>query len=301
MLPKSIRISALLALGSLMIPFAGSLQAQDEDAPKIRISFGDEEAAATETAPAELPTAAPSTEATATEGEPTLSKEEQLFLVYGWYLGSQSNLHLLDMTEMEKRAFIYGLNKAMQAEGLGEGWEQALPPMQQLLASRIQPKMQKYAEEIAAASVQIFEELKTKEGVEKTASGLHYKIESEGTGDFPQDGEIVFANFVSLLVDGSIIDSSSSKGRPGQFVLSDKSIPGLVEGLKLVREGGIIDLWIPSELAFGDKASPNIPANSALLFKLEVLKSLTEEELQAEVAKAQEAAAAAQAAEQAAE
>jgi|GEM_PF-1457671 len=276
MLPKHLRYFSLLALGSLL-PFAANLNAQDEDsAPTIRLrAFGDQEIEEESDAQAPSPAEATSTET----AESQMTDEQKLFLIYGWYLGSERNMHMLDMSDDERKAFVYGLTLAMDGQGIWEDWRSAMPVMQQMLASRIQPKMEAYAKEIARISTELFPKLDKDETVKKTASGLYYRIDSEGTGDFPQDGDLVMANFISQLPDGSVIDTSESKGRPGQFMVTEDTMPGLVEGLKMVREGGIINLWVPPALAYGDQGRGIIPGNSAIFFRIEMLSILDPEEI----------------------
>ncbi len=107
-------------------------------------------------------------------------------------------------------------------------------------------------------------------GVKKTASGLLYKVENAGTGDAPKDSDTVVVNYKGTLADGTEFDNSYKRGEPLSFRL-DGVIPGWTEGLKQIKKGGKITLVIPPELAYGKAGVPGIPANSTLIFDVELL------------------------------
>lgn len=110
-----------------------------------------------------------------------------------------------------------------------------------------------------------------KDSVKTTASGLQYKIIKEGTGKIPADTSTVTVNYRGKLIDGTIFDESYSRGEPTTFQLN-QVIRGWTEGLKLMKEGGKIELYIPSELAYGDRpAGQLIQPGSALIFEVELI------------------------------
>jgi FKBP-type peptidyl-prolyl cis-trans isomerase FklB len=115
------------------------------------------------------------------------------------------------------------------------------------------------------------EENRKKEGVKVTASGLQYKVIKEGTGDSPTSSDEVEVHYVGKLIDGTIFDSSRERGTPVTFPVSGV-IPGWTEGLQLMKPGSIFNFYIPSDLAYGDKATGPIPPSSVLLFEVELLK-----------------------------
>lgn len=106
--------------------------------------------------------------------------------------------------------------------------------------------------------------------MKKTASGLLYKVENAGTGDAPKDSDTVVVNYKGTLADGTEFDNSYKRGEPLSFRL-DGVIPGWTEGLKQIKKGGKITLVIPPELAYGKAGVPGIPANSTLIFDVELL------------------------------
>lgn len=107
-------------------------------------------------------------------------------------------------------------------------------------------------------------------GVKKTESGLLYQVEKPGTGAAPKDSDTVVVNYKGTLVDGTEFDNSYTRGEPLSFRL-DGVIPGWTEGLKHIKKGGKIKLVIPPALAYGKTGVPGIPANSTLVFDVELL------------------------------
>ena len=110
-------------------------------------------------------------------------------------------------------------------------------------------------------------------GVHKTESGLLYRIDREGTGaQATMDSDVVLVNYEGKNRVGKVFDSSYERNEPISFPLNGV-IKGWTEGMKLVKAGGQITLWIPSELAYGENgAGADIGPNEALEFKVELLE-----------------------------
>ena len=107
-------------------------------------------------------------------------------------------------------------------------------------------------------------------GVTTTGSGLQYEVITEGTGIRPSYNDVVRVHYEGSLIDGTIFDSSYEWGEPVEFPL-DAVIPGWTEGVQLMSEGSIYKLYIPSDLGYGSRTTGSIPANSALIFIVELL------------------------------
>ena len=111
-----------------------------------------------------------------------------------------------------------------------------------------------------------------KEGVMTTASGLQYEVVEEGSGASPAATDNVTVHYHGTLIDGSVFDSSVERGEPATFPLNGV-IPGWTEGLQLMKEGGKTRFYIPSELAYGDRAASElIGPNSTLIFDVELIQ-----------------------------
>lgn len=112
---------------------------------------------------------------------------------------------------------------------------------------------------------------KSKEGVQTTASGLQYKVLVAGTGAKPKATDTVDCHYEGRLIDGSVFDSSYRRGQSAQFPVNGV-IPGWVEALQMMPVGSKWQLYIPSELAYGEYgAGETIEPNSTLVFDVELL------------------------------
>lgn len=109
-----------------------------------------------------------------------------------------------------------------------------------------------------------------KDGVKKTASGLLYKIEKAGTGESPKPEDTVKVHYKGTLTDGTVFDSSYDRKEPIEFQLN-QLIPGWIEAIPMLKKGGKMEIVVPPELAYGDRQAGKIPANSTLVFEIELL------------------------------
>lgn len=112
---------------------------------------------------------------------------------------------------------------------------------------------------------------KKNKGVVTLADGLQYKIIKQGTGPKPTDSDVVTVNYAGTLINGTEFDSSYKRNEPASFPVGGV-ISGWTEALKLMPVGSTWMLYIPSDLAYGEQGSPpSIPANTTLIFKVELL------------------------------
>jgi FKBP-type peptidyl-prolyl cis-trans isomerase len=112
---------------------------------------------------------------------------------------------------------------------------------------------------------------KAKEGVVTLPSGLQYKIVTPGTGPKPAATDTVVCNYRGTLIDGTEFDSSYKRGQPATFPVG-QVIPGWTEALQLMPVGSKWQLFIPPDLAYGERSpSPVIGVNSTLIFDIELL------------------------------
>lgn len=115
---------------------------------------------------------------------------------------------------------------------------------------------------------------KITEGFTKTNSGLHYKIETKGTGSKPQKGTTVDVHYTGMLTDGKVFDSSYSRNQPISFPVGvGQVIAGWDEGILLLDEGDKARFVIPSHLGYGSSGAGGvIPPNATLVFDVELVK-----------------------------
>jgi len=105
-----------------------------------------------------------------------------------------------------------------------------------------------------------------------TSSGLKYAVVKEGSGSFADSGDVVTVNYSGYLEDGTMFDSSVERDEPYSFVLGmQQVIKGWDEGLRLMKAGSKVRFIIPPELAYGRIELEKIPANSTLIFDVQML------------------------------
>jgi FKBP-type peptidyl-prolyl cis-trans isomerase FklB len=112
---------------------------------------------------------------------------------------------------------------------------------------------------------------KTRPGVTETPSGLQYEILTEGTGPKPSAGSKVTCHYHGTLIDGTVFDSSVQRGQPATFPLN-MVIKGWTEALQLMPVGSKWRLFLPSQLAYGERQTGSfIGPNSTLIFDVELI------------------------------
>ena len=140
---------------------------------------------------------------------------------------------------------------------------------------QMQAKMQEKAKEAGDANKKEGEAFlaanKGKEGVVALPSGLQYKIEKAGTGPKPTANDSVVCNYRGTLIDGKEFDSSYKRGQPATFPVTGV-IKGWTEALQLMPVGSKWQLFIPADLAYGDRgAGADIGPGATLVFEVELM------------------------------
>jgi FKBP-type peptidyl-prolyl cis-trans isomerase len=142
-------------------------------------------------------------------------------------------------------------------------WQQEMSAKKAAVTEKEMAKNVKAGEDFLAAN-------KAKEGVIVLPSGLQYKVLKAGTGDSPDDNDVVKVHYTGTLIDGTVFDSSRERGEPIEFPVNGV-IAGWTEALKLMKPGSQFMLYIPANLAYGDKKTGPIPEGSTLVFDVELL------------------------------
>ena len=126
-------------------------------------------------------------------------------------------------------------------------------------------------EKNAAEGTKFLTANKTKEGVKTTASGLQYKVLKEGSGPTPKATDTVKVNYRGTTIDGTEFDSSYKRGEAASFPVN-RVIKGWTEALQLMKVGSKYQLFIPADLAYGERgAGADIGPNASLIFDVELL------------------------------
>ena len=148
---------------------------------------------------------------------------------------------------------------------------QAIEDFQKTLMAKKAEEMQKLSEKNKADGEKFLAENAKKEGVKSLPSGLQYKEITPGKGKSPKTTDTVTTHYKGTLIDGTEFDSSYKRGEPISFPVSGV-IAGWTEALQLMKEGAKWQLFIPSNLAYGEKgAGRDIGPNATLIFEVELI------------------------------
>ncbi len=111
-----------------------------------------------------------------------------------------------------------------------------------------------------------------KEGVKTTPSGLQYKVITPGTGKTPKATDTVTVHYKGTRIDGTEFDSSYKRGEPASFPVSGGLIAGWTEALQMMKEGAKWQLFVPYNLAYGERGrGREIEPNATLIFEVELI------------------------------
>jgi FKBP-type peptidyl-prolyl cis-trans isomerase FklB len=168
------------------------------------------------------------------------------------------------------------LDQAALIKGITDGMNGVKPPLSDQEMSEAVQQFQK--DQVAKISdknkkegAKFLAENKTKEGVKTTPSGLQYKVIKSGSGATPGPTDEVTAHYKGTLLDGKVFDSSYDRGQP-IHLRADKVIKGWSEAMQMMKVGDKWQLFIPSELAYGEGgAGSTIGPNAVLVFDVELL------------------------------
>jgi FKBP-type peptidyl-prolyl cis-trans isomerase FklB len=149
--------------------------------------------------------------------------------------------------------------------------QNALKELQKEIMAKRMVKMKEIADKNKKDGDAFLAENKKKPGIVTTQDGLQYRVIKEGTGVNPTPTSRVKVHYKGTLINGSEFDSSYKRGEPIEFD-ADKVIQGWQKILPLMKEGSKVEVFIPSELAYGERGQgPVIGPNSVLVFEIELL------------------------------
>jgi len=154
--------------------------------------------------------------------------------------------------------------------------EEEITTVRQAFSQKVQTRMQAKATAAAGKNqtegAEFLAKNKAVKGVFSTPSGLQYMVLRQGAGVRPKTTDRVRVNYQGALLNGTVFDSSYDRGQPTEFALN-QVIPGWTEGLSLMPVGAKYRFWIPGDLAYGAKGTPDgsIGPNSTLVFDVELL------------------------------
>ena len=187
---------------------------------------------------------------------------------YSLGLSIASNLISSGIKTINQEAF----NDAMNSVFAGQMPEIMPDEANNILQTYFEKIQNEKGKEAKEAGEKFLAENKTREGVVTLESGLQYKILNEGSGAKPTANDTVKCHYEGRLINGQVFDSSIRRGEPAEFPVGGV-IAGWVEALQLMPVGSKWQLYIPSELAYGQHgAGAAIGPNETLIFDVELLE-----------------------------
>ena len=253
-MPKSF-IRTLLSPAAILL-FVGAAMAQQAPTPAT-------------VAPAPKKTTKPA--ATPAQNPPALTTEKDKFsYAVGMSMGANFKKQSVPVSP---EVLLRGLKDALAGKTLltEDEAHAAIAAMQDQFRKQQQAKMQAVGEANKKEGATFLPANKAKEGVVTTASGLQYKILTAGTGAKPTATDTVSVNYRGTLINGTEFDSSYKRGQPATFPVNGV-IKGWTEALQLMPVGSKWQLFIPSDLAYGEHGAGNdIGPNATLIFEVELL------------------------------
>ena len=206
---------------------------------------------------------------------PTAAETDSVSYLIGINFGSflKGNNFAEELGELNMSEIKKGMQDFLAAEGtpydpeFGEQFKIIPNEMQRLLNGFISKKQSYKAAKNLAEGKAFLAKNALKENVDTTASGLQYTIVAEGAAEKVAPQDTVWVNYKGTLLDGTVFDENDST----QFV-ANRVIKGWTEGLGLLGEGGKATLYIPANLAYGERGNRSIEPNSTLIFDVEILK-----------------------------
>ncbi len=187
---------------------------------------------------------------------------------YGIGVLMASNVQSQGVDTLDLEVLAEGFKDAFLGDSLQQDQQKSMMIVQSFMEKAYEMKAEKAREGNAA----FFAQNRTKAGVKETASGLQYEVVKSGNGKTPKPNDQVTVHYTGKLLDGSVFDSSVQSGKPATFGVS-QVIPGWTEALQLMKEGDKFILYIPDELAYGERgAGGRIPPYSPLIFEVELIK-----------------------------
>lgn len=198
-----------------------------------------------------------------------LSNDKQRF---SYLIGTQVGQQLKnDNIELDEAAFMAAIKDAIAGKKPQLSDEEMQATVQHVQEQR-QAEAKKMGEKNRTEGEKFLAANKGKPGVKVTDSGLQYKVIEEGTGASPKATDTVEVDYRGTLIDGQEFDSSYARGKPASFPVNGV-IPGWQEALQKMKEGAKWQIYVPSQLAYGERGAGGlIGPNATLIFDVELHK-----------------------------
>ena len=207
-----------------------------------------------------------------TDDEPKLLKT--LSYMQGFSMGQTVYLQFIQQgVELDEEVFFAAFKDAMAGKEptmSEEEMKEAMTAIQKYVGDKYAAKAKEQAAKNKEEGTVFLAENKKKEGVKALTSGLQYKVIKSGKGESPKPTDTVKIHYKGTFIGGKEFDSSYKNGVPITMPLS-QLVKGMSEGLLLMKVGDKWQLFMPSNLAYGEQGNRLIPPNATLLFEVELL------------------------------
>jgi len=199
------------------------------------------------------------------------TKKEKVSYSIGVNIGKNMKMQGLDIDQGYLTQGIKdGLNNSKTAMS-DKDMDETMKSFQQEMSTKMQAKQKIEGDKNKKEGEAFLEANKKKDGVITLPSGLQYKILKEGSGAKPTATQTVKCNYRGTLIDGKEFDSSYKRGEPTEFPVG-QVIKGWTEALQLMPVGSKWQLYIPSNLAYGENGGGSmIGPNAVLIFDIELI------------------------------
>jgi FKBP-type peptidyl-prolyl cis-trans isomerase FklB len=188
-----------------------------------------------------------------------------------WVSGLTSDVYADDSTKsIDKDNLVAGFIAGVLGKNMEMNMDEAQMYVQEVMTAANEKKMEAQYGSNREAGEQFLAENKTKEALQETSSGLHYKIIKQGKGSIPTANDKVSVHYRGTLIDGTEFDSSYKRNKPTTFA-ANQVIPGWTEALTMMPVGSKWMLYIPEYLAYGSRNQGQIKPFSTLIFEVELL------------------------------
>jgi FKBP-type peptidyl-prolyl cis-trans isomerase len=244
---------------------SGTMKMEDQDPAAMQVAIGQAQARA---------------EALQAGAEEIPEIDTEACRTIGMFIFTQTGLNQLGFGADDAAAIVKGFIAGASAAEMDPAMEAKMPAFEAFMNERMaaaqavaDAEAEAAAAEGIAAGKVFFAKLAEDADVEKSESGLHYKVLDPGTGAKPSLTDSVLVHYKGTLIDGTQFDSSYDRGAPATFRLN-QVVKGFGEGLTKIGAGGKIILYIPSELGYGNSPRPGgvIKPGDSLIFECELLE-----------------------------
>ena len=197
------------------------------------------------------------------------SEKEKVSYAIGIQLGT--SLKRSGISDLDYKVMTQAIQDAVSGAELKVSPQEMQAAMQSLQKKQMEERKAQ-GEQAKKKGAEFLEKNKKEKGIKTTQSGIQYKVVTEGKGAKPQATDRIVAHYEGTLIDGTVFDSSYKRGQPATFPVN-QVIKGWQEIIPMMPLGSKWKVYIPSDLAYGERgAPPNIGPNETLIFNIELIE-----------------------------